>query len=94
MPNNNNNRTRSNTNNSVRTNNSTRRRRRGAITPNNARRIKGAFQKPPKHPGRPTHSPPPPKPLQSRARSITNLQNINIGNLSVAEMNALLRELA
>ena len=83
------NNTRSNTNNSVRTNNSTKRRRRGAITPNNARRIRGQFQKPPRHP---VAKPKPQSQSQSRPR-VLSINNINIGNLSVEEMNAILNRM-
>jgi len=92
MPNQNNTRTRTNTNNSARTNNSTRRRRRGAITPHNVKRIKGVFQKPPKHPGRPTYSPPPP--LPHRRHQVLYANNLNIGNMTANQMNALLREIS
>jgi hypothetical protein len=96
MPNRNNNTKRRNTNNSIRTNNSTTRRRRGAITPNNAKRIRGTFQRPPPHPRKPTYTPrsTPSQPSRPLTRSLANLANINIGNLSVAEMDALLLELA
>ncbi len=90
MPNNNTTR-RNNTNtNSVKTNNSTRRRRRGAITPNNARRIRAQFQKPPTHPGPPVYKPVKIRPQRPRS---TSLNNINIGNLTVEEMNAIIESL-
>ncbi len=73
----------------MKTNNSTRRRR-GALKPNNARRIQAHFQKPPRHPGPPTHRPPLPKPQRPR---VVYANNINIGNLSVAELNAMLEHL-
>jgi hypothetical protein len=55
------------------------------MTPNNARRIRGQFQKPPRHPIAK------PKP-QSRPR-VLYMNNINIGNLSVEEMNAILNRM-
>ncbi len=88
MPNINNTR-RANTNNSVKTNNSTKRRRRGAMTPNNAKRIKGTFSKPPIHPGKSRYSPPP----ASRPR-VVYANNINIGNMTEKELNNLLKTMS
>lgn len=70
-----------NTNNSAKTNNSTKKRRRGAITPNNARRIRGQFQKPPLAP-RPKRTP-----------GVLYMNNLNIGNLTMSEMNNMLRRM-
>ncbi len=86
MPNKDNNTKNSNTNTSVKTNNSTRRRRRGALKPNNAKRIQGQFQKPPRHPG------PPVRKVAPRPR-VLYMNNINIGNLSAKEINALLKQM-
>jgi hypothetical protein len=86
MPNKSN--TRTTTNNSVKTNNSTRRRRRGAVTPNNARRIRAQFQKPPMHPGPPLY-----KPKATRPRVIYNNKNVNIGNLTPNEINLMIKSL-
>jgi len=85
MPNKNN--TRTNTSNTVKTNNSTRRRRRGAVTPNNARRIRAQFQKPPMHPGPPLY-----KPKATRPRVLYS-NNVNIGNLTANQLNTMLRSM-
>ena len=73
----------SNTNTSVKTNNSTRKRRRGAMTPNNARRIRGTFAKPPIHPGK--------SPYKSSRQRVVYTNNVNIGNMTNKEINALLK---
>jgi hypothetical protein len=86
MPNKNNNTRNSNTNASVKTNNSTRRRRRGALKPNNAKRIQGHFQKPPRHPG------PPVRKVAQRPR-VVYMNDIDIGNLSASEINAMLERM-
>lgn len=56
------------------------------MTPNNARKIRGAFQRPPLHPVRVN-----PKPI-SRPR-VVYTNNINISNMSANEIDKILQSM-
>ena len=59
------------------------------MTPTNVKRIKGIFQKPPPHPGRPKYTPPstPPKHERNRTNSGFNLSKVNLPKINLRKMN-------
>jgi hypothetical protein len=59
------------------------------MTPNKARQIQKHFYKPPRHPGRPVYSPPK---TMNRPR-VLYMNEINIGNLTPNQINAMLESM-